>query len=74
MVPSHFEIKHFRDKSASLGFGLTMFQSGILSLDLFCKNIFFLENTWKVHGAERIFFLCRPKYIGSQDLQLGSHI
>ena len=25
-------------------------------------------------GAEKIFFFWRPKYIGSQDLQLASHI
>ena len=76
MLAGHFEIKHFRDKSASLGFGIKMLHFNLeFYLMIFsAKNILFLESTWKVHGAEKIFFFWRPKYIGSQDLQLASHI
>ena len=68
MLAGHFEIKHFRDKSASLGFGIKMLHFNLeFYLMIFsAKNILFLESTWKVHGAEKIFFFGDQSTLGAK--------
>ena len=48
MLAGHFEIKHFRDKSVSLGFGIKMLHFNLeFYLMIFSAKTFFFQ---KVHG------------------------
>ena len=70
MLAGPFEIKHFRDKSVSLGFGIKMLHFNLeFYLMIFSFSRKYMESTW----SRENFLFWRPKYIGSQDLQLASH-
>ena len=55
MLAGHFEIKHFRDKSASLGFGIKMLHFNLeFYLMIFSFSRKYMESTW---SRENFLFL-----------------